>query len=166
MRIRTVKPEFVDSVPTELKAGVAYVSLKNKTVLHLCCCGCGEEVETPLSPAEWSFAYDGEDLSLHPSIGNWALPCKSHYWITAGRIRWARAWTESEVRESGIADSQAFEEMAKGPEKKRKAGKISEIVAKAVKRERVRKKRSPGVSGVRFERLLLLKARGFETWSL
>ena len=36
-----------------------------------CCCGCGEEVVTPFSPAQWQMSFDGEAVSLHPSIGNW-----------------------------------------------------------------------------------------------
>ena len=28
-------------------------------------------------------------MSLVPSIGNWSLPCQSHYWITDNRVRFA-----------------------------------------------------------------------------
>jgi hypothetical protein len=34
---------------------------------------------------------------LAPSVGNWQLPCKSHYIIREGRILWARAWTPDQI---------------------------------------------------------------------
>jgi hypothetical protein len=58
-------------------------------VIHRCCCGCGEKVVTPLSPGEWQLSYNGEDVSLYPSIGNSRFPCGSHYWIKSGKVVWA-----------------------------------------------------------------------------
>lgn len=72
---------FVGYMPDELKEGVLYVSMRGRIVIHLCACGCGEKVVTPISPNEWRLTYDGESMSLYPSIGNWDLPCKSHYFI-------------------------------------------------------------------------------------
>jgi hypothetical protein len=37
----------------------------------------------PISPADWQLAYDGDTVSLTPSIGNWGFPRRSHYWIDA-----------------------------------------------------------------------------------
>ena len=42
--------EFVTSAPRELSPGVLYVSLEYCTMLHLCACGCGRKVVTPISP--------------------------------------------------------------------------------------------------------------------
>ena len=55
---------------------------------HLCACGCGEKVITPLSPKQWKIAYNGEDVTLNPSIGNYAFACRSHYFLTNGTIIW------------------------------------------------------------------------------
>lgn len=77
------------------------------TVVHKCCCGCGNEVVTPLSPADWQLIYDGRTISLYPSIGSWSLPCKSHYWITHNQIRWASQWSSAEIEAGQAADSQA-----------------------------------------------------------
>ena len=55
---------------------------------HLCACGCGEKVITPLSPKQWKIAYNGEDVTLYPSIGNYAFACQSHYFLTNGNIIW------------------------------------------------------------------------------
>lgn len=96
--ISHVIPEFVDSFPTPMSPGVLYVSTMFNSCGHLCCCGCGSEVITPLSPAQWTLTYNGRDVSLAKSIGNWTLPCKSHYWIRNGRVDWSRPFTESEIR--------------------------------------------------------------------
>ncbi|WP_245801874.1 DUF6527 family protein [Chitinophaga sancti] len=37
----------------------------------------------------FKLTYDGETVSLHPSIGNWQFNCKSHYWINKDVIRFA-----------------------------------------------------------------------------
>lgn len=97
-RISHVSPEFVDSFPQPMSPGVLYVSMMFNSCGHLCCCGCGNEVITPLSPAQWRITYHGRDVSLADSIGNWTLPCKSHYWIQSGHIKWSRQFTETEIK--------------------------------------------------------------------
>lgn len=80
-KVRDFKLEFVHYMPKELNQGVLYVSMEYSLVMHLCACGCGEKVATPLSPEDWKLYYDGEAISLSPSIGNWDFSCMSHYWI-------------------------------------------------------------------------------------
>jgi len=92
---------FVDFIPEKVDEGVLYVSLTYGTVIHRCCCGCGREVVTPLSPADWKLIFDGETISLTPSIGNWNFPCRSHYWIRNNRAEWVEDWPGSTVG-SGI----------------------------------------------------------------
>ena len=94
--------EFVEYVPDDLKHGTIYVSIPFATVAHKCCCGCGKEVVTPLSPTDWKLTFDGKSISLDPSIGNWSFPCQSHYWIKRNRVRWARQWSQEEI-EAGRA---------------------------------------------------------------
>jgi hypothetical protein len=65
--------------------------------VHRCACGCGNKVITPIRPADWHLFYDGDTVSLTPSIGNWGFPCRSHYWIKAGQIRWSHAWTDDQI---------------------------------------------------------------------
>jgi hypothetical protein len=89
--------EFVEFVPDELNERTLYVSIRYKTVVHLCCCGCGREVVTPLSPTDWKLTFDGASISLHPSIGSWSLPCKSHYWIDRNRAKWAPRWSQAQI---------------------------------------------------------------------
>jgi hypothetical protein len=84
-------------VPSALEEGVLYVSVEFRTVVHLCCCGCGKEVIAPLTPADWTLTFNGETVSLDPSIGNWSFACQSHYWITNGRVLWADRMTVDEI---------------------------------------------------------------------
>lgn len=96
-RIAQLDHEFVDVLPDELQEGVLYISLEFTTVAHLCCCGCGNQVITPLKPTRWRLTFDGESISLYPSIGNWDFPCESHYFIERSKVRWAPQMSRAEV---------------------------------------------------------------------
>jgi len=93
-----VSHEFVEFIPDTLKEGTLYVSIKYAIVVHKCCCGCGREVVTPLSSTDWKLIYDGQSISLQPSIGNWSFPCQSHYWIKRDMVRWVRRFSYREVK--------------------------------------------------------------------
>lgn len=97
-RARLAGFEFVRSIPAELQDGMLYVSVEYMTVVHRCMCGCGSEVVTSLAPHPrgWALEYDGETVSLFPSIGNAALTCQSHYWIRRNAVQWARPMGSSE----------------------------------------------------------------------
>ena len=89
--------KFVEQIPEQLDEGVLYVSMQFGTAVHKCACGCGQEVVTPLGPAEWRLTYDGRSVSLAPSIGNWSFECRSHYWIERGHVRWAKGFSDDAV---------------------------------------------------------------------
>jgi len=97
MRRTTFNHEFVEFIPSELKEGTLYVSVQYATAAHNCACGCGNKVVTPISPVDWQLLFDGDSVSLTPSIGNWQFPCRSHYWIKSDKVRWAKAWAPEEV---------------------------------------------------------------------
>src|SRR4051812_48089733 len=97
-RINKITHEFVDTMPKILADGVIYVSIPYATTIHKCCCGCGNKVVTPLSPTDWTLSFNGESISLDPSIGNWSFPCQSHYWIRSNRVQWAPRWTSKEIQ--------------------------------------------------------------------
>lgn len=96
---------FVDCIPDVLEERVVYVAIEFATVVHRCCCGCGHEVVTPLSPTDWSLTFDGETISLDPSIGNWSFQCQSHYWIGRNRVRWAPRWSKGQIAAGRAHDS-------------------------------------------------------------
>ena len=106
-RLHRVAHRFVEHVPSPLEDGVMYVSIGFGTVVHKCCCGCGDKVVTPLTPVDWMVAYNGQSISLYPSIGRWDAPCRSHYWIRNDRVIWAEKWSKGRVdalkrREAGL----------------------------------------------------------------
>src|SRR5688572_343819 len=103
----TLRHEFVEYIPEVLQDGTIYISIAFATASHRCCCGCGKEIVTPLSPTDWKLIFDGESISLDPSIGNWGLPCQSHYWIRQNHVRWAERWTSDQIEAERIHDSVA-----------------------------------------------------------
>jgi len=96
MRVELRRVRFM---PKHLEPGVLYVSAEFGTAAHLCACGCGAKVRTPLGPTEWSLEETEDGPSLEPSIGNWQQACRSHYWIWRGQISWAEPWTAEEIAE-------------------------------------------------------------------
>ncbi len=108
--------KFVDTFSRQPEERTLYVSIPFATAMHLCCCGCGNEVVTPLSPTDWKMTFDGVSIWLHPSIGNWDFPCRSHYWIRENGVEWAPDWTQEQVergraveRAETCEDSQVLE---------------------------------------------------------
>ena len=104
-----LRHEFLEFIPDELKEGTIYISIRFASAVHLCCCGCGNRVVTPLRPTDWKLIFDGKTISLEPSIGNWSFPCQSHYWIRRNRVKWATQWSQEE-----IAAGRAHDSLAKG----------------------------------------------------
>jgi hypothetical protein len=107
IRIKQLQHRFVDLIPDKAEPGVLYVSMEYATAAHRCCCGCGEEVVTPFSPAQWQMSFNGDAVSLHPSVGNWNLRCRSHYVIRDGRVIEAPTWTKKEVEAGRRRDENA-----------------------------------------------------------
>lgn len=88
---------FVERIPRALESGVLYISMEYATAAHNCACGCGEEVMTPFTPTDWKMTFDGDSVSLWPSVGNWQLACRSHYIIEDNRVIQAGAWTQRQI---------------------------------------------------------------------
>lgn len=103
--MKTLQHKFVEFIPDKIEEGVIYISVEYCTAIHKCVCGCGNEVVTPLSPTDWSIEFDGETISLSPSIGNWNFKCQSHYWIRKNKIKMARKWSKDEIEDGRNYDS-------------------------------------------------------------
>ena len=104
-RATILKHEFVEFIPDDLQENTVYVSVSFATAVHKCFCGCRNEVVTPLSPTDWKLTYDGQSISLYPSIGNWNFKCRSHYWIERNKIKWAQSWTQKEIDSGRACDT-------------------------------------------------------------
>jgi hypothetical protein len=102
--MKTLQHKFVEFIPEILEPDTLYISITYCTAIHLCVCGCGNEVVTPLSPTDWELTFNGKAVSLSPSIGNWNFPCKSHYFVIQNKIRYARKWSEVEITDNRKKD--------------------------------------------------------------
>jgi hypothetical protein len=102
MRIEIQRVEYM---PKELKPGILYVAEHFGAAAHLCACGCGTKVRTPLGSTEWSLVETKDGPSLSPSVGNWQHACQSHYWIKRGEIVWAEKWTPEQIA-AGLASEE------------------------------------------------------------
>ena len=97
MKTSFLRYELVDTIPRSINDGTVYVSRKYATAVHNCCCGCKNQVVTPLGPTDWKVEISGSAITVYPSIGNWSLPCRSHYWIDQGRVLWAEQWSQARI---------------------------------------------------------------------
>ena len=100
MRLQRITPKFVDQIPRELAPGKLYVCCQYRAVKHLCACGCGVAINTPLHPTAWILTCDGVSVSLCPSVGNSAEKCRSHYWIVNNKIQWGARLSRRDVQKT------------------------------------------------------------------
>lgn len=107
--MKTIALEKVKYIPRELSVGILYVSEEYSVASHLCACGCGNKVVTPLGATEWTFSEQSGRPTLRPSVGNWQLPCRSHYVITAGEIHWGDQWSDAQIAAGRQAEQQRRE---------------------------------------------------------
>lgn len=92
-----IELQRVHYMPKELKPGVLYVSEEFGAAAHLCACGCGSKIRTPLGPTEWALEDTDSGPTLRPSVGNWQQACQSHYWIYRGEVEWSDKWTPQQI---------------------------------------------------------------------
>ena len=115
-----LRSEFVQFIPDRMDEGVLYISRRYRTASHLCCCGCGLEVVTPLNPAKWALTeHPNGGVSLMPSIGNWSFPCESHYFIKNNRISWAGAFTPAQIAAVQRRDQHAVDTLSTTPARRK-----------------------------------------------
>jgi hypothetical protein len=104
-------------MPDQIEEGILYISTTYCTAIHKCVCGCGNKVVTPISPVDWQLFFNGESITLQPSIGNWGFECKSHYWIVNNQVKHARKWSDKEIdsgRESEYRERNEYYKKKKG----------------------------------------------------
>ncbi len=101
-----IELQRVHFMPKELKPGVLYVSEEFGAAAHLCACGCGAKIRTPLGPTEWALEETDCGPTLRPSVGNWQQACQSHYWIYRGEVIWSDKWTSEQIAASRLAEEE------------------------------------------------------------
>lgn len=99
-----VEHTYVRSIPEQLASNTLYVSRKYDLVVHLCMCGCGSRVVTPLGPAEWSLREHAGKITLWPSIASSGQTCRSHYLITNSEVRWLPRLTSGQQYRAFVRD--------------------------------------------------------------
>jgi hypothetical protein len=102
--IDKVKLLEVKYLPQELDSGILYVSKKYGIAGHLCPCGCGNKIISPLGRTEWHLKVKNGKPTLYPSLGNWQLSCRSHYYIIDGEIEWSYQWNDDQIKRGQNAE--------------------------------------------------------------
>lgn len=113
MKIQRLRLERVEFMPRELAPGVLYVAEKYGAAAHLCACGCGRKIRTPLGPTDWKLKEGRNGPSLWPSVGNWQQNCLSHYIIQDGDVIECGRWSAEEIQAGRIREQATAEEYFK-----------------------------------------------------
>ena len=85
--------QAVERIPKLLREGIVYHNEEFELAALLCACGCGHRV-TLLVPDSHQVFSDGGLATITPSIAVCDAPCRSHYFIAAGRVEWMPAFTQ------------------------------------------------------------------------
>lgn len=86
----------VEKTPKQLNPGVVYHNPDFELAALLCACGCGHRV-TLLVPDSHKVTSNQGLATVTPSIAVCDAPCKSHYFITNGRVDWLPAFSEAQA---------------------------------------------------------------------
>lgn len=82
----------IEDVPSILGKKRLYLVGKSSPWLLIfeCPCGCREKIHLNLLPDDspfWSVYFRNKQVYVRPSIKR-TVGCKSHFWITEGKIKW------------------------------------------------------------------------------
>ena len=88
--------QAVERIPKLLSEGVVYHNEEFQLAALLCACGCGHRV-TLLAPDSHQVSSEGGLATIRPSIAVCDAPCKSHYFVTAGKVEWLPAFTRAQA---------------------------------------------------------------------
>ena len=88
--------QAVERIPKVLSDGVVYHNEEFQLAALLCACGCGHRI-TLLVPDSHQLSSEGGLATIRPSIAVCDAPCKSHYFVTAGKVKWLPAFTPAQA---------------------------------------------------------------------
>lgn len=86
----------VERIPRVLGDGVVYHNQEFQLAALLCACGCGHRI-TLLVPDSHQVSSEGGLATIRPSIAVCDAPCRSHYFIIAGKVKWLPAFTRAQA---------------------------------------------------------------------
>ena len=85
-----------DRIPKELSEGIVYHNPEFEIGAMLCACGCGLRIDL-LVPDSHQITSENGLATITPSVLVCAGQCRSHYFITAGRVEWANEFTAAQA---------------------------------------------------------------------
>lgn len=85
----------VELIPKELSQGIVYHNEEFELAALLCACGCGHRI-TLLVPDSHQVVSENGFATIRPSIAVCDGPCRSHYFITAGRVEFLPRFSEAQ----------------------------------------------------------------------
>ena len=88
--------QAVKRIPKLLSDGVVYHNEEFQLAALLCACGCGHRI-TLLVPDSHKISSKRGLVTIRPSIAVCDGPCKSHYFVTAGKVEWLPAFTRAQA---------------------------------------------------------------------
>jgi hypothetical protein len=88
--------QAVERIPKLLSDGVVYHNEEFQLAALLCACGCGHRI-TLLVPDSHQVSSEGGLATIRPSIAVCDAPCKSHYFVTAGKVKFLPAFTRAQA---------------------------------------------------------------------
>jgi hypothetical protein len=88
--------QAVERIPKLLSDGVVYHNEEFQLAALRCACGCGHRI-TLLVPDSHQVSSEGGLATIRPSIAVCDAPCKSHYFVTAGKVEWLPAFTRAQA---------------------------------------------------------------------
>ena len=100
-KLHEIEPVFVACAPDNMEEGKLYISLGARWGGQLCPCGCRKEVMISFMRGNHSLLWDNGTVTLIPSVGNSALPCRSHYFIERNKVKWCEPLPKRVVATTG-----------------------------------------------------------------
>lgn len=85
--------EYVPDMPVSILSNKIYIIKEGNnpdTLLFLCPCDCGSKIYLNLlhdASPRWDISFTKSKITVLPSI-NRTIGCKSHFFITSGKVRW------------------------------------------------------------------------------
>jgi hypothetical protein len=120
--------QAVERIPKRLKSGVLYHTEEFEVAALLCACGCGHRVML-LVPDSHHVSSEGGMATVRPSIAVCDAPCKSHYFITAGRVEWLPAFSDAAA--TSVMRNQIARHAIRDAERRSWSFRVLAAVAKA-----------------------------------